>query len=241
MDKREQNIPITPQEGHTLFYNAADDPDDDGLANLRRMAYLNQNDIVTCNQNADPNEDQSETDCQQLNGASAYFDGGVIEMKQIGEHKVMSTRNNDFSNRSQKATIRVVPKSWKWWQILLVAAGSVLGAAVAAYLGAALYAYKNPRSWLFSPKYRPRVLRWVVKPQTLERLESVRKATPPEALVASGQVSVSAVAASSAAPASPAAGRNRIGVPEHPDGVGRPHQGLGPELGRLRPRLCRLR
>jgi hypothetical protein len=29
-----------------------------------------------------------------LNGASAYFDGGLVEMKQVGEHYVASTRNN---------------------------------------------------------------------------------------------------------------------------------------------------
>jgi hypothetical protein len=199
MDTRDQNIPMA-KEGHTLFYDAAEDPDnEEGLANLRKMAYLNQNYIVTCDQNPNANEDNSVTDCQQLNGASAYFDGGVIEMKQVGEHKVMSTRNNDFSNRSQKATIRVVPRKLKWWEILLVAVGSFLGAALISYLGAAVYAYYNPRSWLFSPRYRPRVLRWFIKPQTLEEMEAKRKACKSgDTLVASGQVSVSAVAASSA-------------------------------------------
>ena len=53
-------------------------------------------------------------------GAPAYFDGGLVEMKTLGSHKagqkrrthrqaawvpcqVVSTRNNDFSNRSHKA------------------------------------------------------------------------------------------------------------------------------------------
>lgn len=36
----------------------------------------------------------SRTNCKQLNGASAYFDGGLVEMKVVGEHHFASTRNN---------------------------------------------------------------------------------------------------------------------------------------------------
>lgn len=55
----------------------------------------------------DTNDQNSETNCKQLNGASAYFDGGLVEMRVTGTHHVVSTRNNDFTNRAQKAQITV--------------------------------------------------------------------------------------------------------------------------------------
>eukprot|EP00434_Breviolum_minutum_P016470 symbB.v1.2.014518.t1/scaffold1064.1/size140376/4 len=75
----------------------------DGKRMVTKFAYLDQDSIVTCD--PETNDQNSETNCKQLNGASAYFDGGLIEMKQVGKHFVASTRNNDFSNRSHKAVI----------------------------------------------------------------------------------------------------------------------------------------
>merc|ERR1711916_336596 len=43
----------------------------------------------------------------ELNDAPAYYDGGLVKMTAKGEFYVMSSRNNDFSNRSHKATIIV--------------------------------------------------------------------------------------------------------------------------------------
>jgi len=43
----------------------------------------------------------------ELNDAPAYYDGGLVKMTTKGEFYVMSSRNNDFSNRSHKATIIV--------------------------------------------------------------------------------------------------------------------------------------
>ena len=42
-----------------------------------------------------------------LNEAPAYFDGGLLLMTKRGTFHYASTRNNNFSNRSQKGTIVV--------------------------------------------------------------------------------------------------------------------------------------
>jgi hypothetical protein len=39
-----------------------------------------------------------------LNDAPAYFDGGPLQMTRPGVYRYMSSRNNNFSNRSQKVT-----------------------------------------------------------------------------------------------------------------------------------------
>lgn len=44
-----------------------------------------------------------------LNKAPGYFDGGLIQMNNPGTFSYMSTRNNQFSNRSQKGMIVVNP------------------------------------------------------------------------------------------------------------------------------------
>ena len=43
----------------------------------------------------------------QLNDASPTFEGAIIRMKDRGTYHYMCTRNNNFSNRSQKGTILV--------------------------------------------------------------------------------------------------------------------------------------
>ena len=70
--------------------------------------------------------------------APGYFDGGVIQMGDMIRHPLgrtfyyMSTRNNDFTNRSQKASITV--KAWKWALII----GSIVFAICAAVVWSCL-------------------------------------------------------------------------------------------------------
>ena len=46
---------------------------------------------------------------QVLNNAPAYCDAGLVAVKApLGVHHLMSTRNNNFSNRSQKSTVVVL-------------------------------------------------------------------------------------------------------------------------------------
>jgi len=48
-----------------------------------------------------------QNDTELDNAATPYFDGGLIQMNSDGSFYYMCTRNNDFSNRSQKGAIYV--------------------------------------------------------------------------------------------------------------------------------------
>lgn len=171
---RGENVPL-PVEEHTLLFNARNDPGNTGGRQLvDRFAYLDQDSIVTCNPRQ--TDDQAVDNCKQLNGASAYFDGGLVEMTQVGAHHIASTRNNDFSNRSQKASITVTRRPWPWYSILSLVLGSVILLALGLYFLAALYAFKRPSSFLFSKRYRPRVLRLLVSKATLQKKLEQRRA-----------------------------------------------------------------
>ena len=94
---------------------------------VKRFAYLGQEEAcnattATCAPtNAcddDETDQQAVANCKQLNAASGYFDGGLVPMwpnlwyNPFGAtFHYMSTRNNAFTNRSQKATI--VVKGWR--------------------------------------------------------------------------------------------------------------------------------
>lgn len=177
---RGENVPLAV-ESHTLFFNAQASPvDEAGRQLVDRFAYLDQDAVVECD--PDSEDDNSVTNCMQLNGASAYFDGGLVQMQQVGVHHFVSTRNNDFSNRSQKATITVTRSVL---EALRAAAGYasfsiVIAACVAAvlslaYLAVALYGLFRPTSWAFSKRCRPRVLRWCVPSRVMRRKLGERK------------------------------------------------------------------
>jgi hypothetical protein len=57
-----------------------------------------------CAATGDVNNDQQRTNCEKLNNAAATVDLGLMRMK-AGTYKYMSSRNNNFSNRAQKASI----------------------------------------------------------------------------------------------------------------------------------------
>ncbi|CAK9081967.1 Protein DD3-3 [Durusdinium trenchii] len=173
LQSQDETVPL-PMDKHTLLFNALANPNDEEGKNLvRKFAYLDQESIVTC----DPatNDQQSETNCKQLNGASAYFDGGLVEMKQVGKHYVASTRNNDFSNRSHKAVIVVTGIQLENYENLILGIGVGVGVLILLYLLAALWAYRHPGSWLFSSRYRPRILRWVLKEERMLELVEQRR------------------------------------------------------------------
>ena len=53
------------------------------------------------------NNEQDPQNCNYLNMANALFDGGALRPSATGTFYFMSTRNNDFTNRSQKMTLKV--------------------------------------------------------------------------------------------------------------------------------------
>jgi len=59
---------------------------------------------------ADPNNDQDGDNCQKLNAAAAKIDMGLLTFKP-GTYEYMSSRNNNFSNRAQKASLTTVTTS----------------------------------------------------------------------------------------------------------------------------------
>jgi hypothetical protein len=81
------------------------------------------------NNNGQQNQDVQ--NCAKLNAANAYFDGGLVQMGRTGTMNYMSSRNNNFTNRSQKASITVNDK-------LPPGALTVVVVGVAAFAGAAV-------------------------------------------------------------------------------------------------------
>ncbi|CAJ1336574.1 unnamed protein product [Effrenium voratum] len=173
VQSRSETVPL-PLSKHTLLFNALANPDDpEGRRLADKFAYLGQDSIVTCD--PDTNNQNSETNCKQLNGASAYFDGGLVEMKTVGTHHIASTRNNDFSNRSHKAQITVTRFSLEIYENIAVGVGGFCFLVLFIYVCCAIHACRRPGSWLFSRRYRPRLLHWVLRKATMERLLEERR------------------------------------------------------------------
>ena len=140
------NIVEIPHLGKNKPTNLGYDAHQDGLrdrahwSNLcgrdewlcRKLAYIDQEVNLTtglptlaCDDALDPNQGNNEDrldNCKELNAAPGYFDTGPVVMDFPQTLYYMSTRNNDFTNRSQKATIVV-----KAWRVLLIIACCVVG------------------------------------------------------------------------------------------------------------------
>jgi len=125
------------QENGMCFWR--DDDNNCDRDAYRRMALLDQ-DMSSCmtveelKEAGVNNRNQRERDprnCGKLNGGSAgstpYFDGGVHKYKK-GTYNFVSTRNNNFSNRSQKLKVTVTPGSSKMSGAQV--AGIVIGSLV---------------------------------------------------------------------------------------------------------------
>jgi hypothetical protein len=76
--------------------------------------------------------DQDLTNCAKLNGnPTGYFDMGLLRMNKTGTYNYMSSRNNNFSNRGQKATLFIRPFGKGFWVGVFVVLGVAgVGAAV---------------------------------------------------------------------------------------------------------------
>jgi plastocyanin len=95
--------------------------------------------------------DQSTSNCMLLNQAKQRFSGATVQMTTPGTFFYMSTRNNNFSNRSQKGSLSVKGPSGS--TIVLspaqtsgVVVGVVAAVAVGALVGTIVYAKRNPHS-----------------------------------------------------------------------------------------------
>lgn len=92
------------------------------------------------------NINENPQNCMKLNDPGVqYFDGGVVQMKTIGTYHYMSTRNNNFTNRSQKGQIIVGTMLPVWGMIVAVAASATfVGGTV--FAGGVYYAQTHPGS-----------------------------------------------------------------------------------------------
>jgi len=122
------NLAATGTEDEaSMFLNAQVESDPAvafaGLANARRLAFLDQTQILgrqtplkQCltqneldninNKNARENDPQN---CAKLNAqATPYFNGGMMKMSKGGQFGFFSSRNNNFSNRDQTGKICVI-------------------------------------------------------------------------------------------------------------------------------------
>ncbi|KAJ2998086.1 hypothetical protein HDV02_004911 [Globomyces sp. JEL0801] len=94
---------------------------------IAKMAFLDQ---TACDdQTTDTNDNNN---CKTLNRAPAYVNVGLVQMDNVGTFHYMSTRNNAFTNREQKATIVV---SEDHFTNLTIAGIAVVGSGLLAAFG----------------------------------------------------------------------------------------------------------
>jgi hypothetical protein len=116
--QRGVNVPLTADQlktNDTCFFRTSSGDCD--FATHRKFAFLDQ-DMSTCKSITDlrtlvndrQSRERDRRNCGKLSAApTPYFDGGIIRVARKGTYHFMSTRNNNFSNRSQKMTIVVLP------------------------------------------------------------------------------------------------------------------------------------
>eukprot|EP01112_Ceratiomyxa_fruticulosa_P017518 TRINITY_DN5471_c0_g1_i1.p1 TRINITY_DN5471_c0_g1~~TRINITY_DN5471_c0_g1_i1.p1 ORF type:complete len:539 (-),score=114.10 TRINITY_DN5471_c0_g1_i1:150-1766(-) len=110
---------------------------------------LNYDQLLAANGNNANNAEQDVRNCMKLNAApTGFFNGGVVKMSQTGTYHFMNTRNNNFSNRTQKGSITVVdvPKTLPKYGVALIVIGAAIVGVAAAGAGGFVYAKKNPYS-----------------------------------------------------------------------------------------------
>jgi len=119
MAQRGVNVPLNVDQlkvNNTCFFRTSSGDCD--FTTHRKFAFLDQNmntcksitELTTLGLGGRENRERDVRNCGKLSAApTPYFDGGVIRVARKGTYHFMSTRNNNFSNRSQKMTIVVLP------------------------------------------------------------------------------------------------------------------------------------
>ncbi len=130
-------------------------------ATLRNnMALIGQTNCLTVAQLLQQNGNnvnavnQDPRNCAKLNAAKTpYFDGGLVKMNSTGEYFYTSTRNNNFSNRTQKGKLTVVPGNSSIKKSTSIGVGVAIGFVAVAGVavgGTFFYGKKNPHSAVVS-------------------------------------------------------------------------------------------
>jgi plastocyanin len=87
--------------------------------------------------------DQNKANCMKLNAASPYFNGGLVKMNTSNEYYYMSSRNNNFTNRGQKAYLKVAQLLPTWALVVVVSGLAVFGGS-GVLAGMVFYAKHHP-------------------------------------------------------------------------------------------------
>jgi len=128
------------------------------MAFLGQINCKNYNDLLNDQTTSGTAIEQNPQNCGKLNGATGtgpnslynganYFNGGLVQMNNTGNYYYMSSRNNAFSNRTQKALLIVNPLI-PAWGVALIVIGSVAVAGAAGAAGSVFYAKHHPHSRL---------------------------------------------------------------------------------------------
>ena len=94
----------------------------------------------------------------ELDDAHTYYDNGLIRFTQPGVYNYMCTRNNNFSNRGQKARITVTNGDSSSSDIALiigVVVGSILFIALVSAIAIASLVYHRKQMRLQQHSYKP--------------------------------------------------------------------------------------
>jgi hypothetical protein len=116
-----------------------------------RMAYIDQvnclsyEDLLAAEAASGTDPTQNVQNCMLLNQAGPRFSGALVHMTNTGSYYYMSTRNNDFSNRSQKASISV-KAGWPAWKTAVIVISGFVALSAGAAAGAVFYAKRHPLS-----------------------------------------------------------------------------------------------
>jgi len=139
-----KNYPLTDTElanANALFKDPAQRL---RMAMIDQVNCLNYSQLLANNNNG--NIDQDDQNCMKLNAApTPRFSGPLVKMNDLGSYYYMSTRNNNFSNRSQTASIKV-SNPWAAWKTAVIVVSGVVAVAAGAAAGTIFYAKRNPHS-----------------------------------------------------------------------------------------------
>lgn len=109
-----------------------------------RAAYLDQTNCLNFTQlvNNGNQDTQNPRNCMKLNAASPYIDLGLVQVSFTGTVYYRCSRNNNFSNRSQKGVIVSNP-ALLTFGVVIVAVGSAAFFAATVFAGLAAWAAKS--------------------------------------------------------------------------------------------------
>jgi len=153
------NVLQIQDRSHNLFLSIYDQTFWPSRAKAFEMAFINQYGNTMCTTNtqsgccktysmlqAENNPDQDPQNCAKLNDPGArYFDAGVTTLQNLGTYAFMSSRNNNFSNRSQKLTI-TVQSLISTWGVVVVSIGGFAFTCSTAVAATSYYASTHPAS-----------------------------------------------------------------------------------------------